>query len=246
VNGVEGSFEYYCDGIFQYLRETWIGFKPWEIIRLLTYRYAISFVTHFSSDDRYLASVAAATLAADSGGLLLDAQTGRFVQSSLAEAWAARIKPPSSEELTRRKALRDEAAAFLGDNLSELGYQCGPSFDPSECVFWFTRTGEIFTTEMIEASVCSDEAGSTLTICYFGSQDDLHELHESGLEGRVAGRYLFQVTQYSEKGDFIDPLPQAIPLSAGFAASDVARKLLTELVRVDAIVFSELDAACGG
>ena len=98
------GFEYYCDPVEDYLDEVGDDFSETDITKLQRYAYAVNFVTHSRFHDGMVAAIAAGVLTEIAGGLLLDCQTGKFVQPSEAVAWARqqeqRYLPHLSEDRT--------------------------------------------------------------------------------------------------------------------------------------------------
>jgi len=85
---VPAGFEYYADPVEDYLDEVGEDFAEDEVARIRQFSYAIDFVTHSRFHDAIAAAIAAGVLAQLRDGLLLDCQTGNFLQSSEAVRWA--------------------------------------------------------------------------------------------------------------------------------------------------------------
>lgn len=200
-------------------------------------------MTHSRADDRFAATIAAATLAEATAGLLFDEQGGRFVRWRKAVSWARRTaRAPSPEDLARRERVREVVQEFVQRELGRFGYRpfdLGPSHSrPEES--WLVRAGKTFPTELVEVAVIADAADSHLCVSFSGSELSPEELRRLGLEGNAAGLDLFQLHPSEAYRSADPPLPPSIPVTETFPDSAEAKRLMWELREADERIFEKL------
>jgi hypothetical protein len=240
---LEGCFEFYNDSISDYLEEVGEDFSWWTRLRLRRYERVVDFVTHSSEDDWRSAVVASAAFAAAAKGTLLDCQTGRFVRSGDAPAWARSQTHDIPPGLPARRArIRASVHEYVATVLKELAYApcAAPRDMSSPADRWYSRPGARFTHELARISVDFDGDRSFLGASFLGATEPLELILSSGVIGRAAGRDLFHYYVLVLGRPVESVLPRSIPVAEGFPDSGEAARLRAEIHEIHPGIFEDL------
>lgn len=203
----------------------------------------MDFVTHSSEDDWRAAVVASAVFAAAAKGTLLNCQTGRFVRSGDAPAWArsqAHDIPPGIP--SRRARIRASVHEYVASVLTELAYApcAAPPDMSSPADRWYSRPGTRFTHELARVSVDFDGDWSFLRATFLGATEPLELILSAGVIGRAAGRDLFHYLVLVLGRPVESVLPRSIPVAEDFPESESAARFRAELREVHPGLFEDL------